>query len=262
MRGKATHRIPGHRGSTCGRNARLSIQLDRSTLTADEILMTVDPRLLLLGAVFAGMAWGARAYRARDRRCDMTRVASAHGLRSGLTDPYGSSRLLFDRFNDGVERHFGPYVFAAGSTAQVRAFEYWFETEDSEGNRHRHWSSCIAGTLPVWAPYLVVNRESFATRVFDTVASTDIEVESEEFNRMFYVRCADRRFATLFLTPAMIDLLLSTQGLFEIEVHGDTFCLTTQRAKPEQYPPLLTLGARFAATAPADLANVYEPRFS
>jgi hypothetical protein len=224
--------------------------------------MTVDLTALLVGLGAGAACWAARAYRRRDRSHDMAGVARAHGLRNTLTDPYGSSRLLFDRFNNGVERHFGPYLWKDESRAQTRTFEYWFETEDSEGNRRRHWSSCIAGVTAIWAPYLVIARESLATRMLATVASTDIEVESEEFNRLFYVRCADRRFATLFLSPAMIDLLLSTEGLFEIEVHGDAFCLTTSRAKPEHYPAMLALGERFAATVPSDLANVYEPRFS
>jgi hypothetical protein len=215
----------------------------------------------LLGAV-AALAFTTVAKMRRDNRPhDLGVVAEGHGLKHGSVDPFGSSTLLFDRFNAGVARGFGPFLWDPADAARIRVFDFWWETEDSEGNRTRHTSTSIAGALPCWCPYLVVRPEGLSTRLIATAAAKDIEVESEEFNRMFYVRCDDRAFATAMLGPQLIDVLLTTDGLMDFEVHGDSFCLTTRQAKPAQFVPLLQLAHAVHEAVPANLSDLYRQRF-
>ena len=79
---------------------------------------------------------------------------------------------------------------------------------------------------------------------------------------MFYVRCDDRAFATAILSPALIEILLSTDGLATFEAHGDAFCITTKQARVTQYPGLLGLAGAARTAVPAGLADLYRPRFT
>jgi hypothetical protein len=200
-----------------------------------------------------------RGWRPKRNNSGLQALAARRGLNYGDTDPYGSSRLLFDRFNEGIERGFGPYVFPADHQRELRAFEFWWEVQTDRNERVRYWSTCVAGTFPVWAPYLVISPERWATKLLSMVTAADVEVESEEFNRMFHVRCDSKRFATLVLTPALIELMVVTDGLIELEIHGDSFCVTTRRARPDQYPSLLRLADDIASRVPANLVDLFAP---
>ncbi|MGD9792625.1 MAG: hypothetical protein AB7V43_04015 [Acidimicrobiia bacterium] len=212
--------------------------------------------------VLSAAGYAVRRGPRRRTHTDVSKIANAHGLGWGEKDPFGSSRLMFDRFNEGVERGFGAAVWDRDDPGQLRAFDFWWETEDSEGHRTRHWTTSVAGSLTCWCPYLTVRPEGLGTRIAATIAAKDIEVESEEFNRMFYVRCEDRAFATAMLSADMIELLLTTDGFVTFEVNGDAFLLTTKRARVDQYPGLLRLAAAVRSKVPSELADLYQPRFT
>lgn len=211
--------------------------------------------------VLSAAGYAVRRGPRRRTHADVSKVAAAHGLGWGETDPFGTSRLMFDRFNEGIERGFGASMWDRSDPGQLRAFDFWWETEDSEGRRTRHWTTSVAGSLACWCPYLTVRPEGLGTRLAATMAAKDIEVESEEFNRMFYVRCDDRAFATALLSPAMIELLLTTDGLLTFEVHGDAFLLTAKRARVDQYPGLIRLASVLRSTVPAELCDLHQPKF-
>ena len=62
--------------------------------------------------------------------------------------------------------------------------------------------------MGVSLPSLRVDPENFLERVVGRVTNTDIELESEDFNRAFTVSCPDRKFASDVLHPQMMEFLL------------------------------------------------------
>lgn len=57
-------------------------------------------------------------------------------------------------------------------------------------------------------PALEVTPEGMFGRFIGRVTNTDIELESEDFNRAFTVKCPDRKFASDVLHPRTMELLL------------------------------------------------------
>jgi hypothetical protein len=57
-------------------------------------------------------------------------------------------------------------------------------------------------------PALAVTPEGLVSRFFGRLTNSDIELESEDFNRAFTVTCPNRRFASDVLHPRMMELLL------------------------------------------------------
>jgi hypothetical protein len=185
----------------------------------------VPGALTAIGAATAIGLLGQRKY----RRDPLPAIARRHGLSVGPVDPYGSATLLFDRFNAGIDR------------------------------RIRHWNTCAAGTLPLWTPYAVIGPETMLTRLLATATGNDIEIESEEFNRRYHVRCDSRRFATLLLCPEMIEVLLAADGEVTLETHGNTFCLTCVRLPTSDLAKLLGYAAAVRAALPERLAELFVP---
>ena len=96
------------------------------------------------------------------------------------------------------------------------SFDYvYYTTEtstDSKGHTtHREVSHPygVAGLdMGAAFPALEVTPEGMFGRLVGRLTNTDIELESEDFNRAFTVNCPDRKFASDILHPRMMELLL------------------------------------------------------
>jgi hypothetical protein len=62
--------------------------------------------------------------------------------------------------------------------------------------------------MGVMMPALSVEPEGVFGRIIGRLTDTDIEMESEDFNRAFTVRCPNRKFAFDVLHPQMIEMLM------------------------------------------------------
>jgi hypothetical protein len=94
------------------------------------------------------------------------------------------------------------------------AFDYSFQTHSTDSKGHRntttHHFAIYAVTLPAYLPTLEVCPEGIFGKLADAVGLTsDIDLESEDFNRAFKVRAADRKFATDVLSPRTMQYLLT-----------------------------------------------------
>ena len=78
----------------------------------------------------------------------------------------------------------------------------------SKTERTTHPYSVIAVNTGAVMPALAVTPEGLVSRFFGRLTNSDIELESEDFNRAFTVTCPNRRFASDVLHPRMMELLL------------------------------------------------------
>jgi hypothetical protein len=96
------------------------------------------------------------------------------------------------------------------------AFDYRYSTTetstDAQGHPQTrtevHPYSVLAVDTGTTFPSLSVTPEGFLGRMVGRLTNTDIELESEQFNRAFTVRADDRKFATDVLHPRMMEYLL------------------------------------------------------
>ena len=118
------------------------------------------------------------------------------------------------------------------------AFDYSYETHstDSKGNRttqtHRY-AVCALG-LPAALPELELVPEGFLGRFGTMLGMQDIELESEDFNRRFRVRCQDPKLAYDVLPARTMEALLSRPALHLRLAGADALCWESGAHSPSE----------------------------
>jgi hypothetical protein len=165
-------------------------------------------------AVVALVAWlGYLA--AKARREEFAAFAAAHGWAWSERDDSWSERFHDDPFGHGFDRRASNVLTGAHDGRPFAAFDYRYSTtETSTVDGHaqtrtvHHPYSVVAVDTGARFPGLRVCPEGFVGRMVGRLTNSDIELESEDFNRMFTVSCEDRKFASDVLHPRMMQLLM------------------------------------------------------
>ncbi len=207
----------------------------------------------------------------RDRLRQLPRAARGAGLIHSPIDTFGSTNHLFDLFtgaersrahnvchtfgNDGLlERVFD--LELAEVIEQDRTMIGRFDEAREREVRIRHYSCAVLEVEAVW-PHLRIRPEGRFDKVVAGLGLRDIEFESEEFNRQFHVSCDDVRFASDFVDPQIMDLLVQSEGQLFVEVMGRWLLVAAELLPAGSVPGLLSFARRLKATAPAVLRELY-----
>ncbi|MBN1868222.1 hypothetical protein JW916_13130 [Candidatus Sumerlaeota bacterium] len=149
-----------------------------------------------------------------------------------------SKNLRFDRAKDrGVENRFPEFkCLRQGSNRYAEnvmsgdwkgrsflGFDFHYETHstDSKGRRqthHHHFSAVVIGCEIPLKP-LFIRPEGFFDKITEFFGLDDIDFESAEFSRKFYVKAEDRRWAFDVIHPRAMQMLLDMPR-FTIQMHG------------------------------------------
>ena len=117
-------------------------------------------------------------------------------------------------------------------------FDYWYydETSDGPGGRSRtyHRFTCALATIPAACPRLRVGHEDFLTRLGDHLGLRDVELEYDDFNQRFRVKCDDQKFAFSLLDGKMMQWLLGADTFDSFEVDGPWVLLAAPKLDPAQ----------------------------
>jgi hypothetical protein len=131
-----------------------------------------------------------------------------------------------DPFGKGDRRQTDNAIRGSYQGFDLAAFEYSYETHttDSKGQRstttHRYSVVALLTGSPL--PGLSVSPEGGISRMFGRLFNTDIQLESEEFNRAFTVTCDDRKFASAVLHPRTMEALLAYRDV-DWDIRGGDF---------------------------------------
>jgi len=188
--------------------------------------------------VVVAVIYGAIA--ARKRREGLIMLAT----RLGLDFSPGENYELAGRFGflnqlaQGENRYAINVLSGAYQQNEVLAFDYHYETHstDSKGNRttQQHWFSFFILTLPVSFPELTIRRENFLIKIAEAFGYQDINFESAEFSKTFYVWSKDKKFAYDVCNAKMMEFLLANRDL-SIEIENQALALAfNTRLSPEQ----------------------------
>jgi hypothetical protein len=192
----------------------------------------------------------------------LPKVAAAAGLQFATSDIFGCTAVAFPIFREGDGRKVENVMWRDGINGlPVRVFDYgWYsEHRDTNGQVNRRWqyfSCALAQHNGKW-PVIRISRQGLADTVGERLGLRSVDLESEEFNRRFFVQCADRKFATDLLVPQMMELLLSTDGRITFETKGRFLLLTTSRVDAHLMPGLLNVADRFVALVPPLVFELY-----
>lgn len=169
--------------------------------------------VLAVLAAIAFIAWFAWK-QDQKRRAALASFAAAKGWTFSAADPYElPDRWHVAPFGTGDSRA-AHNIFSgtAPNGFPLLAFDYKYveHSTDSKGNRTSttyRFAVCVL-RLPCPLPALHVGRETVLTRIGSAIGISDIEFESEDFNRAFRVSCSDPKFASDVLHPRAMEMLL------------------------------------------------------
>lgn len=169
--------------------------------------------ILVLAIVILSAVFSAKAAKAR-RDMLAAWAASKHLSFDPDDDPGQSAEFpQFDIFQRGSSRRayntMRGVVPINGRPFPIKCGDYRYTVSNGK-NSSTYRISYIVLTLPFPnVPGLDIRREGLLDRVAGVLGFQDINFESEEFSRKFFVKCEDRRFAYLVITPKMMEFLLA-----------------------------------------------------
>lgn len=173
--------------------------------------------LVIGGLIVVGlMAYGAHLADQR-RREYISRAAASRGWTYVARDDSLAERFQGAPFEDADDCEVTNIVSGVHDRRRFTAFDLTCTTRtigaDGKSRTDVDEYSVIALSTKVVMPDLEVVPENLVGRLFGRILGTDIELESEQFNRAFTVTCDDRKFATDVLHPQMMEHLLTRPDL-------------------------------------------------
>jgi len=113
---------------------------------------------------------------------------------------------------------------------------------------------CPVSTIAADCPTLRLGHEGFFSRIGSALGFKDVELEYDDFNRQFRVRCDDQRFAFSLLDGRMMEWLLhtssQTSGMEALELVGPFVLLAAPKLAAEDWPALVDVAEQFHGHVP------------
>jgi hypothetical protein len=164
--------------------------------------------IVVVAAIILGAAASAK------RRKLLAEWASANGLsysrakERGWDDRYSG----FKHLQSGSNRYAHNIIRGTWKERSIAAFDYHYETHsrDSKGRRqtHNHHFSAVILSSDLPLKPLFIRPEGFFDKITEFFGYDDIDFESAEFSRKFYVKAQDRRWAYDVLHARAMQFLL------------------------------------------------------
>jgi hypothetical protein len=181
--------------------------------------------LFVLIAVVALAVAGLSAYWNHKRGQALAAFAAAQGWSSIDEAPGFESRWDGDPFGNGDHRRTNNALRGPYEGFDMIAFEYSYQTHTQTKNgrsTQTHSFSVVALLTQTRLPGLSVSPEGGISRMFGKLFNTDIQLESEEFNRAFTVTSDDRKLASAILHPRTMEGLLAYRDV-DWDIRGGDF---------------------------------------
>lgn len=185
---------------------------------------------LALFATIAYLSWLAE----KKRQDALAGLAQELGLRfdPGLDHDHDDEYAQFEIFRRGHARaarntmHGSVTLF--GQACDLVAGDYRYKVTSGSG-KNRTTSTYRFSYLivhPPWdTPPLLIRPEGVFDKIKGAFGFDDIDFESAEFSRKFYVKSSDKRFAYDVLHPRMMEFLLAVKPPM-IDIEGGALCLS------------------------------------
>lgn len=164
--------------------------------------------IVLIIAVF-GCIIGLHLHGLAMRRKELAAYASANRLRFSP----GKDGSFDDRFPEfrclgrGRSRFARNIISGRIDGLEIQAFDYQYTTGGGKNRKTHRFSALIAGS-PVSLKPLLIRRENFFDKIGEFFGVDDIDFESAEFSKKFFVKSPDRRWAFDVIHPQMMEYLL------------------------------------------------------
>jgi hypothetical protein len=225
-------------------------------LTVGSFLTGGPAKEMVAVCLFVGFFWAVTYwFRDRPRQNAFEAEARRLGLRYAAKDPFAVLDHPFALFRRTRRRYGGVdnVLWGMWRGLEVRVFDYEYSINDDDV---RYLSCAVAAFGGGW-PSLVIQPETLVTTIADHVAMPDIDFELEGFNRMFEVRCSDRRFAGALVDARMMEWLMNRAPLPGFEINGSWILAYRDQVQPWHLDEVLELLDGFVSKIPTVLCSLY-----
>ena len=218
--------------------------------------------LLFLGiAAIAGLVVWFAVVAKQKRRQAFALMGTQLGLEYFPVDPFGTLSEPFALFEKGDGRGLENVLSGSWQGLDIRCFDYWYyeESTDSHGNTNKTYYrfDCVTAPVAAACSRLVIEHENLGTRLANALTFHDIQFESEDFNKAFFVKSPDAKFANDFIDERMMDWLLKNAAGFSFEVDGDQMLCFCRKIDPTGIVPLLGTAKAFRDQIPRVVYSLY-----
>ena len=212
-------------------------------IAAIEILEVMIIVVFGILAVF-GIYIGHKA--AKQRRADLLALSNQLGLSFDPGDDHFHDEEFghFEIFNKGFGKR--AYNTMRGEitigerTMGIKMGDYLYKTREGSGKNRRtvthRLSYCIVMTPWEGMPGLLIRREHFFDKVGAAFGFEDIDFESNEFSKKYFVKSPNKKFAYDICHPRMIEWLLETEAR-GVDIENGRMCMTdgSRVWKPDRF---------------------------
>jgi hypothetical protein len=185
--------------------------------------------------IVAGIAYAL--YAAAQRRKLLLQWAQSLSLNfsPGKTYDMDSRYADFKCLQRGQSRHAFNIITGQLNKREITAFDYRYTTGSGK-NRQTHNFSAMIITAPIPLKPLFIRREGFFDKVTEFFGADDIDFESAEFSRKFFVKSTDKKWAYDVIHQRMMEYLLAAPE-FAIQFAGDSIIAWRQnkRFSPQEF---------------------------
>jgi len=170
----------------------------------------IVPGLIVVFVAVA--AYGVYAW-AR-RRKELQQWAAARGLTYHQGRDYGFDRTYqaLKCLDQGHTRYACNVMTGQWSGLPVVCFDYRYRTGSGKNERTHTFSGVILRS-PVPLKPLLIRREGLLDKIGEFLGADDIDFESAEFSRRFFVKSSDKRWAYDVIHQRMMEYLLAGPDL-------------------------------------------------
>jgi len=221
--------------------------------------------LLFVVGIAAVIGIGVLQARARAARMNaVTAIGRTIGFTFSAEDADRIVSMPFGLFSKGDGRGVECILSGTHDSLPMRLFDYWYydQTSDARGNRSRqyHRFTCALATIPAACPRFQLGYENFLTRLGDHLGLNDVELEYDDFNRRFRVKCADQKFAFSLLDGQIMEWLLGSASFAAVEIDGPWVLVAADKLEPSQWLALGSWLEQFHHQIPAVVYSTYPPQ--
>jgi hypothetical protein len=221
--------------------------------------------IIVVGALALGALWWFQVHLKQQRIANLVQVAHDLGFDFATDDPHGTVGLPFSFFTRGDDRGVEHVMWGTRNDIPMRLFDYWFydEQTDSQGKRSRNYQrfTCLAMTIAADVPPIRIGPENVLSRIGAALGFKDVQLEYDDFNREYRVKCDDQQFAFSLLDGRMMEWLLGVDGIATLEMVGPFVLLATNKLASEDWTKLVGVGEQFYAHVPRVVWSTW-PRVS
>lgn len=182
------------------------------------LIFVVFAALIISGAIYA-------YYQNRKRVEALRALAARRGwtFESGRDNSFETRYPGVECLRQGSRRYANNVLRGVSGDFRFCGFDYHYETysTDSKGNTTTHHHNFSAVVLETNLPLkpLLIRAESFFDKVGEFFGVDDIDFESHEFSKKFYVKAEDRRWAFDVIHQSTMEFLLAAPR-FTIQFAG------------------------------------------